>query len=265
MKKNNRDFLLWSISIDGLQDIYIFGSIHTGSPGINRHLPKVRSIIDQVDLVLNEVEIERLSGMSTDVFLEKEHDPLDKMLSKAQYYKFRSAFYKVTGQDLNLYTHYSPFFINYIFLKFLIKDPYAVDVDSHLYEYAVSQTKETGGLEDFEKHFDTIFKIPYKHHLYLLKQSLGNFSRARKQFNRLEYLYSNAKMTTIYKQAVQKMGGYKKTLLYDRNIEMAQSILKHAKTQSTLGIMGVAHLGGQKGVLNLLKKQGASIKGIQTL
>lgn len=265
MKKSNRDFLLWSINIEGLSDIYIFGSIHTGSPDINRHLPKVQSIIDQVDLVLNEVEIDRLSGMSSEVFLEKEHEALDKKLSKAQYTKFWSAFYKVTGQDLNHYKNYSPFFINYVFLKFLIKNPSAVDVDSHLYEYAVSQAKQTGGLENFEKHFDTIFKIPYKHHLHLLKQSLSNFSKARKQFNRLESLYSNAQMTTIYKQAVQKMGGYKKLLLYDRNIEMTQSILKHAKTHSTLGIMGVAHLGGQKGVLNLLRKQGAIIKGIKTL
>ena len=88
MKKNNRDFLLWSVNIEGLRDIYIFGSIHTGSPGINRHLPKVQSIIDLVDPVLNEVEIDRLGGMSSDVFLEKEHEALDKKLSKAQKRQF---------------------------------------------------------------------------------------------------------------------------------------------------------------------------------
>jgi uncharacterized protein YbaP (TraB family) len=46
---------------------------------------------------------------------------------------------------------------------------------------------------------------------------------------------------------------------------MAKALIEQAKNHSTLGIMGLAHLGGQKGVLNILRKKGGSIKGIKTV
>ena len=265
MNSNLSDFLLWSVQIDGLQEIFVFGSIHTGSPGIYKHLPKVRSIIDEVDAVLNEVDMNQLANMDASIFLNSTYPPLDKLITSKQFKKYSLVFKKITGQELSNFKYYSPFFIQYIFLKFLIADPSIQDTDSMLFEYAKINKKITGGLEDFQEHFDAVLNIPNKIHLRQLKSTIGNFSKSRKQFKQLERLYSDAQVSKIQKYSMKNMGAYKKPLLYNRNEIMAKALIEQAKNHSTLGIMGLAHLGGQKGVLNILRKKGGSIKGIKTV
>lgn len=265
MKNKQTDFLLWSAQIDGLQKIFIFGSIHVCSDPINQHLPAVKSVIDKVDVVLNEVDMNMLAGMTNNIFTQPDLPKLDQMLTASQYRKYKKVFHKVTGQNLDLFKNFSPFFVQYLFLKFLITDPYKADTDTQLFEYAVQQGKQTGGLEDFKKHFDYVLKMPYDLHLRQLKNTLGNFSKVRKQFKTLEGYYSQAQCSKIYKSSVKNMGAFKKPLLYNRNLDMFEALIKQAETHSVIGIMGVAHLAGQRGIINLLRQNGATIKGLKTL
>ena len=46
---------------------------------------------------------------------------------------------------------------------------------------------------------------------------------------------------------------------------MFKALIKQAETHSVIGIMGVAHLAGQRGIINLLRQNGATIKGLKTL
>jgi uncharacterized protein YbaP (TraB family) len=55
---------------------------------------------------------------------------------------------------------------------------------------------------------------------------------------------------------------YESILLNDRNNNWVPVIIDHAKQKSTFFAVGAAHLGGQNGVINLLRKQGFTVKPI---
>jgi uncharacterized protein YbaP (TraB family) len=53
---------------------------------------------------------------------------------------------------------------------------------------------------------------------------------------------------------------YMDLLLYDRNKRWAEQIPQLAKDNPTLFAVGAGHLGGEKGVISLLRKKGYVVK-----
>jgi uncharacterized protein YbaP (TraB family) len=74
--------------------------------------------------------------------------------------------------------------------------------------------------------------------------------------------YETSDIQKIFKSAKKSTKGLRKVLLYDRNKIMAQRIAVMAKEQSIFVAIGAGHLGGQKGVLRLLKKNGLKIRPV---
>ena len=89
-----------------------------------------------------------------------------------------------------------------------------------------------------------------------------------------KYKASLDELVKVYKkQDIQKLhdlstkeysgtGGYLDLLLYDRNRRWVEQFEKISKENSTLYAVGVGHLGGDKGVINLLKQKGFTIRPI---
>ena len=57
-----------------------------------------------------------------------------------------------------------------------------------------------------------------------------------------------------YKKSIENLGSFRKILLFDRNEFMTDRIHNNMAT-ATFYAIGAAHLAGQKGILNLLKKR----------
>ena len=239
--------------------------MHFGSTKIFRHLPLVRGHIDQVDCVMNEVDMNKLSSIGPEYYQDSTIAPLSKLISHVQYKKFSLVFKKVSGLDLNHFDNIPPFFISNILLSFLAGQAGLPNVDSMLFNYAKEQGKETCGLEDFEEHFACPGKINNKIHLRNLKAAFRNITKLRKQHQKIEELYHDAQLERLHKKTSKGLGRYKKVLLYDRNFIMRDSIIERSKTQDVLAVMGLGHLLGKKGVLELMKEKGATIEGIKTI
>jgi uncharacterized protein YbaP (TraB family) len=52
-------------------------------------------------------------------------------------------------------------------------------------------------------------------------------------------------------------------LLYDRNKRWADQFEVISKQKSTLYAVGAGHLGGEQGVINLLKQKGYTVRAIE--
>ena len=265
MKKTNRNFLLWSINLNGYEDIYIFGSVHFGSTKIFEHLPTVREYIDRVDCVMNEVDMNKLGTVSPDYYYDPSIPPLSQQISAIQYKRFSIVFKKISGLELDHFESIPPFFIYNLLLSFLAGQTGMPNIDSMLYDYAAKNGKYTCGLEDFDEHFACPGKIDNRIHLRNLKAAFRNISKVRKQHKKIEELYSNTQVERLHKKTSKGLGRYKKVLIYDRNIIMKNSILEQAKQQKVLAVMGLGHLLGQRGVLELMKENGARLEGIRTI
>jgi uncharacterized protein YbaP (TraB family) len=67
----------------------------------------------------------------------------------------------------------------------------------------------------------------------------------------------------LYKMVKKNSKGMRPLMLYRRNEVMAERIGALVQEQRVFAAIGAAHLGGGKGVLRLLKKQGLTLHPVQ--
>ena len=89
------------------------------------------------------------------------------------------------------------------------------------------------------------------------------FKKHRKGLLKMTEQYQKAEIKKLYKSGLKSAKGLKKLLIYDRNLIMAERFYTHIKEQSMFYAVGAGHLGGEKGLLRLLKKRGLKVKPVQ--
>src|SRR5690606_29103309 len=89
-----------------------------------------------------------------------------------------------------------------------------------------------------------------------------NFKRFRKQLQKMTKDYETGDIQKLYQATKKNAKGLRKVLIYDRNAIMARRIADMAAEQSLFAAIGAGHLGGEKGVLRLLKKAGFKVKPV---
>lgn len=264
MSRSQRDYLLWSADLPGHKPILIFGSIHLGSEAINQQVNKVKPWILEADLVLHETDLSGMQNPPMDLMATDSTGSLKNNLSSAQYKRFNKHFEKTTGIHLDQMNHLAPFFIHYFLLQQLSGLGNNPHVDQQIFDFATSNNIPTAGIETVTDHYAYINQIDPKYHLKNLKNTLKNLSKARKTLQHTIELYAAGKQAQLYKKSIKSLGKYKQILLYNRNAKMIQCVLEASRNEALFVVVGLAHLGGQKGLLNGLKQAGASINGLDT-
>ena len=138
--------------------------------------------------------------------------------------------------------------------------PYTLD--QYLWDYARRQGKKNSGLESAEEQLQVIKKIPLERQLKDLLYLGKNISRERRELFKMIELYAAGDYQSLFKSAKKSIGNSRRVMLYDRNEIMAARILELIPENSAFFAIGAAHLGGQKGVLRLLKQAGAKVKPV---
>ncbi len=261
MSKSQNEYLLWSAELPGHKPILIFGSIHLGSEAINHQVDKVKPWILKCNLVLHETDLSGMQNPPMDLMAADSVSSLKNNLSQSQYRRFNKYFKKITGIPLDQMNHLAPFFIHYFLLQQLSGLGNNPHVDQQLFDFATANNIPTAGIETVADHYAYIHQIDPKYHLKNLKNTLKNLSKTKKTLQHTIELYAEGKQTQLYKKSIKSLGKYKQILLYNRNKKMIHSVLKASKNNAVFVVVGLAHLGGQKGLLNGLKQAGASIHG----
>ena len=77
-------------------------------------------------------------------------------------------------------------------------------------------------------------------------------------------VYKQKDVAALYKLTTSDgdFGMYERDLLENRNQKWIKTITTQAETIPTFFAFGAAHLGGNQGIINLLRKEGYSIKPI---
>ncbi len=136
-------------------------------------------------------------------------------------------------------------------------------------QMAASDKKEVLGLESLDAQLSALDKIPMEEQLKGLVDMARKPDEAKKEFNELLTAYKAhdlKKMMNMMKTS-QFSGGdftqYEDNLLGERNTNWIPVIEKAAKEKPTFFAFGAGHLGNEKGVVNLLRKKGYTVKAVQ--
>jgi len=178
-------------------------------------------------------------------------------VTKDIYDSLATKFYSLTGLNLETVKIIQPIFL----LPLLQTNPNAQQkgqtknfmMDLSLAERAKKMHKEVKGIETLDEQLSALLEISIQEQV---EQLLGNNTEA-------EQIYQSKDINQIYEASIETMTPEEvKHLLLDRNARMVERATDLLTSQQTFIAVGAAHLGGEKGLVNLLRQQGYVLREI---
>lgn len=141
-------------------------------------------------------------------------------------------------------------------------------VDHHFYQLASKSGKATGELETVENHLKHLFALGRGHESEMIAKTLDDFSDLPRVFNQIITAWRTGDIAQIDKlmnrDIREKYPAIHKDLIADRNAMWIPKIEEMLKSKETeLVLVGVGHMPGKEGLLQLLKARGCAIEQIK--
>ncbi|MDJ1502582.1 TraB/GumN family protein [Xanthocytophaga agilis] len=264
----NDKSLLWEISGKGItKPSYIFGTIHilcASDLVITNNLKIAFNKSEQLYLELDMDDPGMLLQMMQHMTM-KDGITLKSLVSEADYTIVSTFFQKKTGMSIDMLAGTKPFFIMSLVLPSTMSCQTA-SWETSLMSLAQEQKIETYGLETLQDQLAVIDQISYKDQASMLLETLKDTIQSQKENQKLINLYKDQDIDGMQKsiaEASQATSKYERILLTDRNNRWIPLITKIATERPTFFAVGAGHLGGKKGVIQLLRKAGYQIKPVK--
>lgn len=255
--------LLWKISGIGLkQPSYLYGTIHLMCPEqikVDSTLKQSFATAKQLYLEINtsdpEMMFKAMNGM-----LMPEGESLDKLVSKAAYDSMSRIFQDKAGMPMQLMAKAKPMLLmSAVYPSLLGCAPEGWE--SRFQEMAKEKNLPIKGLETIEYQLSVFDTIPYKTQAIMLRDFLYNLDSTKKSFDEMLSVYLQKDINSLYEMTVKDpdFGNYEALMLNNRNNNWIAVISAAAKDKPTFFAVGAAHLGGEKGVISLIRKKGFKV------
>ena len=129
---------------------------------------------------------------------------------------------------------------------------------------AKGQKKEILGLETVEFQTSLFDEIPYEDQAEDLVEMLSDRSAMESIFEQMIKVYKEEDIEGLYNASADYFNAQElEVLLHKRNRDWIPKMGEMAKDKSTFFAVGAGHLGGDDGVISLLKKAGYKVKPVK--
>ncbi len=265
---NTNNSLLWQISGNELtKPSYLFGTIHIISrndfflgKNVSKKLTKSEELIMETDL--NNIDIAALTKRST---LDSGKTIKDYM-NDSDYTILQSFMEDSIGIKKNtfeqFYAKLKPFYLEQlIFFTYLgqEKESYEEVFKKTAEDKKIPQT----GLETFEEQLLFLEEIPLDLQLKSIVKTIKNYSTETKKLDELIRDYKEQNLNSLTKAFEEDEDPiWKEKLLNKRNNNWVPKLNTLMHSKSCFIAVGAGHLGGENGLINLLRKQGYTVEPI---
>lgn len=265
--KSQEKSLLWEISGNGLkQKSYLFGTIH---------------IIKKSDFYISDIVKEKLKGsklLVTEISLKiplskqievakkmflSEEKTLENYMSKEDYAVLQSYLIdslKMKKGKVKKYMRLKPFFLSSV-----ISAQQLGDIKSYEKEFEKLAKKfnlENTGLETIDYQLSVVETTSIEDQVKSLIKDIKSQNKNDGGLEELTRAYKDQdieKLYTIISTESGDMGDFMENFLFTRNRNWVPVIENIIKSQSAFIAVGAGHLGGEKGLIPLLKANGYTL------
>lgn len=259
--------LVWEITGKDLRKpSYFFGTMHLMCAEDASLSETVKSLVKDVDQVYFEVDLDNASELLSGILdiRSKTGKTLRSALSVEDYNIVRGFFEKYQHDvPFDALETQPPLMISSALFELLLPCEQKNGVEMKLVDEAYKQKKLTKGLETIAFQASIFDSIPYEDQARDLVKSIDSLESNRKAMNEMITAYKEQDIEQLYKLSVSEeksTSRYIDLLLFKRNSNWVAQFPGIAKDSSTLFAVGAGHLGGEKGVLQLLKNEGYSVQ-----
>ncbi|SFF08844.1 TraB/GumN family protein [Thermoflexibacter ruber] len=267
--QNASSSLLWEISGKDLkQPSYLFGTFHVLCPQDLMLTEAIKSKVKASQQLVLELDMDDpnlMTEMQKSMVMSN-GKTLKEYLNEKDYAVVEQFFKDSLGLPLDQLATFKPFMLSsMLYSKYL--GCQTASWEMTLVQLAKAQNAEVLGLETIADQMKAIDFLPYPMQAKSLLESITEYEKYRKELREMLYLYKNQDIEKLYAISIdyfnKEMQGMEKVMLEDRNRNWIPKIEKMCKEKPTFFAVGAGHLGGETGVISLLRKQGYTVKPIE--
>lgn len=259
--------LLYEVSGKGLVNpIYIYGTIHA--------LPQSDFFIDdivlekfnQAEKVIFEIDMSSPTMMYEvqSAMVMKENTIAD-FITEQEYERIKSFFIDSLQIPFEMISRVKPLLMSSFMLPKIIGEQ-AASYEAFFLQKAFETGKPMAGIETVAEQMGYMDSISIDKQAEILIESIDDFQTSRKEFQNLVTVYKTRDVEKVYQVMMDASEEYKEFgdyLIDQRNENWIPRLIDLANQNLCFVAVGCGHLGGDKGILNLLKKRGFEVKPIE--
>ena len=270
---DEKNTLLWKISGNGLEKpSYLFGTIHMLCADDAVLSSNMKNAIRECDEVYFEVDMDNLLEMFGAIGKMKMNGDttLQDLLSKEDYLKVKNYFENKNSMlPFSMLETFKPILAASTLEEGAMPCENTAMMEQVIMEEAKQSDKKIKGLETMAYQAGILDSIPYKLQAQQLVSFIDNTGTGNKEDKQMKEMFEAYKSQDLKKledlmvETDPGMAGFIDLLLYNRNRNWVKK-LKTLMTEKSLVIaVGAGHLPGDKGVINLLRKEGYKVTPVE--
>lgn len=269
-KENNT--LLWKISGNGLEKpSYLFGTIHmlcADDAVLTRNMKKA---ISECDEIYFEVDMDNMFEMLGAIGKMKMlGDTTLKDLLNAEDYKKVKKYFEEKGSLLPfaMLETFKPMLAASTLEQGSMPCDNTAMMEQVIMEEAKQSDKKINGLETMAYQAGVLDSIPYKLQAQQLVDYINNAGKEDKESKLMKDMFDAyrsqdlKKLEDLMVEADAGMSSFIDIMLYHRNQNWVKKLKDLLPKKSLVIAVGAGHLPGEKGVINLLRKEGYKLSPI---
>ena len=270
--KNEFNTLLWEISGNGLhKPSYLFGTIHMICSEDALLSDSLKDAIKNSDVVYFEVDMDNLFEMLGVVRKMKMRNDttLADLLDKEDYEKVKKYFEdKGTLLPFSILETYKPLVAASMLMEGGTECQTPEAMEEVIMKEAKRYNKTVKGLETMAYQMSIFDTIPYKAQALQLVKYVDEVDKGEtdnKEYDELLQAYKDqdlSKLEELTKSTDMGIANFTDILLYNRNQNWVEELKVILKDKPVIVAVGAGHLPGEKGVINLLRKAGYTVKPV---
>jgi uncharacterized protein len=252
--------LLWEIKGNGLEKpSYIFGSFHIMcksdfqiSTILSNKLAETKQFYGE--LKMDDPDMQQKMAMK----MMLHENTLTNLLGKAAFPKLNDQFQKIVGMPLSMFDNYKPFLPLSLLVINSIACPDKIQPETEFVNIAKQKNIPIYGLETIDDEIKAIDREPLDSQINALQQVILHYDSVKNVMQEMTALYQLRDIDTLYSfmKTTDTGGDFEVAMLVERNRNWIPVIKKAMNEMASFFVVGAGHLGGQEGIINLLRKQG---------
>jgi uncharacterized protein YbaP (TraB family) len=265
--------LLWKVSGNGLQKAsYLFGTIHMICSDDANLSNNFKKAIRNSDEVFFEVDMDNLFEIfgAMGQMKMKGDTTLKDLLSEADYKKVKSYFEtKNSLLPFSMLETFKPMLAASTLEEGSMPCERTTMMEQVIMKEAKENNKKINGLETMSYQAGVLDSIPYKLQAEQLVGYIENIGKNNKEDEQIKEMFRAYKqqdlkrLESLMVESDAGMASFTDILLYHRNQNWVKR-LKTLMTEKALVVaVGAGHLPGEKGLIELLRKEGYKVEPIE--
>ncbi|MFB2118069.1 TraB/GumN family protein [Parapedobacter sp. 2B3] len=258
--------LLWEVAGPGLdQPSYLFGTFHLLCASDIEPSETLRAKLAATQALCLELDFSdpALVGQMMQQAPMRGDTSLAHFFSEATYEQLSSDFERFTGAPLQFMARMKP----YLLMPMLMMPLLQCEVkgwEQTLVDHAAEQGIGVKALETVADQMAIFDAIPYRLQAEQLQKSLESTDSLASAMKEMIALYKQEDIVKLYQLVTEEptLRSYSGLLLDERNERWIPMIGEQARLAPTFFAVGAGHLGGEKGVINLLRQAGYTVSPV---